>query len=363
MSKLKLLIVTLISLSFLPLKAEALPTKVINDFSCWKSINELLTLVKKRRRFDETLWKKASLCAGYQKAFEYLKKDAGIDELKFKTILKTSFGFEQEPTKSKIIKKFPYEVKFFVYAYNNLDSIQAFCSLLEKSNLGSKALVSAQKYLDEGDLPKNIKIVYLFEGHSLGASRYNNKIYVDVISGYILGQKNLTSLLAREIYHLGERVKFIDVNDQGFKSVQRLLHLLCSMGVSNLAGSVLYSKPKKQDDIMNAVHKKFAGMKNNLNKYFALANQILSHSLVEGKSKEEIQKEITENFIKTASYHVLGYKMAQVIENSLGIAKIKECRNDPVRFVITYQEAAKKSGKDFVFDDEVIEVLEKFVVK
>lgn len=363
MSKLKLLIVTLISLSFLPLKAEALPAKVINDFSCWKSINELLTLVKKRRRFDETLWNKAASCAGYQKAFEYLKKDAGIDELKFKTILKTSFGFEQEPTKSKIIKSFPYEVKFFVYAYNNLDSIQTFCDVLEKSNLDSKALVSAQKYLDEDDLPKNIKIVYLFEGHSLGASRYNNKIYVDVISGYILGQKNLTSLLAREIYHLGEKVKFIEKDDEGFKSIQRLLHLLCSMGVSNLAGSVLYSKPNKKDDIMNAIHNKFNGMQRNLKQYFTQADQILSGALVEGKSKAEVEKEITDNFIKTAAYHVLGYKMAQVIESNLGIARVKECRNDPVKFVIMYQEAAKKSEKDFVFDDKVIEALEKYVVK
>ncbi len=363
MSKLKLLIVTLISLSFLPLKAEATPAKVKEDFSCWKSVNELLTLVKKRRRFDETLWNKIASCAGYKQAFQYLKADAGIDGAKFKTILRTSFGFEQEPTKSKIIKSYPYEVKFFVYAYNSLDSVQAFCDRLEKSNLGNKALTSAQKYLDEGDLPRNIGISYLFEGHSLGASRYNNGIYVDVISGYILGTKNLSSLLAREIYHLGEKVHFVEKDDEGFKSIQRLLHLLCSMGISNLAGSVLYSKPQKQDDIMNAVYKKFNGMKRNLKQYFVQADQILSKALVEGKSKAEVEKEITDNFIKTAAYHVLGYKMAQVIEKNLGIAKVKECRNDPVKFVITYQEAAKKSGKEFAFDDKVTEALGKYVVK
>ncbi|KPL00662.1 MAG: hypothetical protein AMJ90_07890 [candidate division Zixibacteria bacterium SM23_73_2] len=362
MKKLKILIVTLISLSFLPL-TEVKPATVTEDFSCWKSINELLILVKKRRRFDEPLWNKAASCTGYKEAFGYLKVDAGIDESKFKTILRTSFGFEQEPTRSQIIKSFPYEVKFFVYAYNHLDSLQPFCERLEKSNSGTKAQASAQKYLDEGDLPANVKIVYLFEGHSLGASRYNNNIYVDVISGYILGSKNLSSVLAREIYHLGEKVQFVEKEDEGFKSIQRLLHLLCSMGISNLAGSVLYSKPEKQDEILNAVYKKFNGMQRNLKQYFTQAEQILSAALVEGKSKEEIEKEITDNFIKTSAYHILGYKMAQVIEENLGIARVKEVRNDPVKFVIMYQEAAKKSGKEFVFNQKIIEALQEYVVK
>lgn len=280
--------------------------------------------------------------------FKFMKEDYGVSADVLLNLIYNAFSLVKE-ARETLSRSLSNLKNTYDWCNRNWDLVMASADFLKSIDLEAIVKQRCVEYLPSNVAFPNLTVYFVFNG--CDGRGFRSEVYMDITLCAILGREKCIGLLTHE-YHHSCRAEFaLQCSNKRWKNVFETLSFLESEGVAdkiyNLGGVLPDNDfPPLKQLIMQ--RREFYG-----NAHIHLA-----------KVEKGIMKDVDprETFSK-GSNHPLGNYMADMIELRLGKASLVDCVGNPLKFLETYNEAAKleKEEKDniFVFSEEVMSRLEQ----
>lgn len=112
-----------------------------------------------------------------------------------------------------------------------------------------------------------------------------------------------------------------------------------------------------QEEILNFMREGWRPIYEHADTYLARLDKAIRDIFMGVVTGENTKSHITMVLSTNNAYHPVGFKMAQRIETQLGHEAHIDCVGKPYKFLVTYQQAAKKIGNSdiaYIFGDDAI---------
>ncbi|MBE0512813.1 hypothetical protein IBX38_07165 [Candidatus Bathyarchaeota archaeon] len=226
----------------------------------------------------------------------------------------------------------------------NWDLVATSVDSLKSTDLEAIVKEQCLQYLPNNVVFPDLTVYFVFNG--CDGRGFKSEIYMDITLCAILGKEKCVSLLAHE-YHHSCRANFaLRCSNPKWKNAFETLSCLESEGVADKIYNLGGVLPDNDYPPLRQLIKKRKEIYENAPKHLAEVEKGILTDVAPRKTFSE------------GSNHPLGNYMADLIERRFGRTLLVDCVGDPLKFLKTYNEAAKQEKRDeagiFVFSKVVI---------
>jgi hypothetical protein len=279
---------------------------------------------------------------------KFMEKDSEVSVDNLLRIIYDAFSRglkDEEPT----IKPTSSLEQTYDWCSRNWELVVASVDFLKSTDLETIVKEQCKAYLPESVVFPDLTVHFVFNG--CDGRGFKSEVYMDITLCAILGKEKCVGLLAHEYHHSCRADFALQCSNPKWKNVFETLFYLESEGVADKIynlGGVLPDNP-------------FLPLQKLIKKRKETYENAIKH--LARVEKGILTDEDPRKTFNNGSNHPVGNFMADLIEQKLGRLVLVGCVGDPVKFLNTYNEAAKLETKEganmFVFSETVIYKLEQ----
>ena len=302
------------------------------DFSGYEVMLPFIEDAKVSRSPSASIVKSIKENSALTGVFEFLKNDYGVSPDGLLNIIHNAFSQRTcEEVSSDRSVRFLNEA--YEWCNRNWNLVTATVDWLQSSDLESLVKRQVASYLPRNVVFPDLTVYFVFDG--CDGRGFKSKVYVDVILCAILGREKSIRFLAHE-YHHSCRADFARECFPKWKNVFETLFYLESEGVADKIYDLGGVLPDNDFPHLTRLRRRRARIYNNASVHLAKVEKGILNDTDPLKT------------FSNSSNHPLGKYMADLIERRVGKASLIKCVGDPLKFLETYNQAAKLEKEENV---------------
>lgn len=244
-------------------------------------------------------------------------------------------------------------VSNFVQLGDSLEALEAclanpgFSAIFAKGNRKSLKYLPSEFMTRRPDHHTFYLILFYPEAWSI-----NGNVYMDFNFVYNQGEESFVNLIGHEMHHSYRRGYMREKYRSSDNPLTDALDMMQSEGCADQVNK--HDPPYTLEDVGMFGEEIVKMMNERHNETPAILRKIdsLTVAYLRGTIDRKAYGQVA--YLPTSGGHSNGFYMTTLIKRQLGLQAVIDCSVNPVKFIETYNKAARKAGDEYVFTDEFV---------